>query len=123
MCATAKQISLKAFLESQTHWNRRIQIQFVLDDGYLVKLRPFVRTFLKEASSMFEIYICSMGGRHYVKKVAEFLDPDGTATTSTLGLLHGKISGENQKRTSIWFLDNSVILLLSMTLKVYGVIT
>lgn len=26
---------------------------------------------------MFEIYVCSMGSRYYVKKVAEFLDPEG----------------------------------------------
>ncbi|KAK0601665.1 hypothetical protein LWI29_026209 [Acer saccharum] len=26
---------------------------------------------------MFEIYVCSMGCRYYVKKVAEFLDPEG----------------------------------------------
>ncbi|TXG51414.1 hypothetical protein EZV62_023938 [Acer yangbiense] len=50
---------------------------FVLDDCYLVKLRPFIRTFLKETNSMFEIYTCSMGARHYVKKVTEFLDPKG----------------------------------------------
>ncbi|KAK3198055.1 hypothetical protein Dsin_021470 [Dipteronia sinensis] len=64
------------YLKEQTDSDTSNRNLFVLDDGYLVKLRPFVRTFLKEASSMFEIYVCSMGSRHYVKKVADFLDPE-----------------------------------------------
>ncbi|MCL7035124.1 hypothetical protein MKW94_027881 [Papaver nudicaule] len=40
------------------------------------KLRPFVRTFLKEASSMFEMYIYTMGERAYAMKMAELLDPE-----------------------------------------------
>ncbi|KAL5747381.1 hypothetical protein ACOSP7_024379 [Xanthoceras sorbifolium] len=50
---------------------------FTFNDQYLVKLRPFVRTFLKEASTLFEIYVCSMGNRNYVRKAAQFLDPEG----------------------------------------------
>ncbi|KAI9191339.1 hypothetical protein LWI28_007132 [Acer negundo] len=65
------------YLKKQTDLNASDGSLFVLDDAYLVKLRPFVRTFLKEASSMFEIYVCSMGSRYYVKKVAKFLNPEG----------------------------------------------
>ncbi|TXG66302.1 hypothetical protein EZV62_007577 [Acer yangbiense] len=65
------------YLKEQTDSDTSNGSLFVLNDCYLVKLRPFVRTFLKEASSMFEIYVCSMGCRYYVKKVAEFLDPEG----------------------------------------------
>ncbi|KAK4852357.1 hypothetical protein QYF36_023244 [Acer negundo] len=97
---------------------------FVLEgnDGYLVKLRPFVRTFLKEASSMFQIYVCSMGKRQYVKKVVEFLDPEGNYFDARL-IACEDFNGKQKKRTSILFLDKSVALLSLMTRKVYGVIT
>ncbi|KAI9186310.1 hypothetical protein LWI28_016095 [Acer negundo] len=65
------------YLKEQTDSDTSNGSLFIFNDCYLVKLRPFVRTFLKEASSMFEIYVCSMGCRYYVKKVAEFLDPEG----------------------------------------------
>ncbi|KAL5817938.1 hypothetical protein ACOSQ3_026316 [Xanthoceras sorbifolium] len=65
------------YLKEQTDLDTSNGSLFVFDDHYLVKLRPFVRTFLKEASTMFHIYVCSMGSRCYVKKIAEFLDPEG----------------------------------------------
>lgn len=44
--------------------------------GFLVKLRPYVRTFLEEAGAMFEMYICTMGSRDYAVQAAKLLDPD-----------------------------------------------
>ncbi|KAJ7955625.1 RNA polymerase II C-terminal domain phosphatase-like 4 [Quillaja saponaria] len=41
----------------------------------MTKLRPFVRTFLKEASEMFEMYIYTMGDRPYALEMAKLLDP------------------------------------------------
>lgn len=43
----------------------------------MTKLRPFVRTFLKEASEMFEMYIYTMGDRPYALEMAKLLDPEG----------------------------------------------
>jgi RNA polymerase II C-terminal domain phosphatase-like 3/4 len=43
----------------------------------MTKLRPFVRTFLKEASEMFEMYIYTMGDRQYSLEMARLLDPQG----------------------------------------------
>jgi RNA polymerase II C-terminal domain phosphatase-like 3/4 len=43
----------------------------------MTKLRPFVRTFLKEASEMFEMYIYTMGDRQYSLEMARLLDPRG----------------------------------------------
>lgn len=43
----------------------------------MTKLRPFVRTFLKEASEMFEMYIYTMGDRPYALEMAKLLDPQG----------------------------------------------
>ena len=41
----------------------------------MTKLRPYVRTFLKEASEMFEMYIYTMGDRAYALEMAKLLDP------------------------------------------------
>lgn len=41
----------------------------------LTKLRPFVRTFLQEASKMFEMYVYTMGERPYALEIAKILDP------------------------------------------------
>ncbi|XP_038710166.1 RNA polymerase II C-terminal domain phosphatase-like 4 isoform X2 [Tripterygium wilfordii] len=41
----------------------------------MTKLRPFVHTFLKEASAMFEMYIYTMGDRSYALEMAKLLDP------------------------------------------------
>ncbi|GLT85366.1 hypothetical protein SLE2022_035570 [Rubroshorea leprosula] len=43
----------------------------------MTKLRPFVRTFLKEASEMFDMYIYTMGDRPYALEMAKLLDPRG----------------------------------------------
>ncbi|XWS73299.1 hypothetical protein CRYUN_Cryun02cG0116400 [Craigia yunnanensis] len=49
---------------------------FLLDFMHMMtKLRPFVRTFLKEASEMFEMYIYTMGDRPYALEMAKLLDP------------------------------------------------
>lgn len=42
----------------------------------LTKLRPFVRTFLQEASKMFELYVYTMGERAYALEITKILDPD-----------------------------------------------
>uniref|UniRef100_A0A1D1YIC0 RNA polymerase II C-terminal domain phosphatase-like n=1 Tax=Anthurium amnicola TaxID=1678845 RepID=A0A1D1YIC0_9ARAE len=41
----------------------------------LTKLRPFVRTFLSEASRLFEMYIYTMAERSYALEMAKLLDP------------------------------------------------
>lgn len=41
----------------------------------MTKLRPFVGTFLKEASDMFEMSIYTMGDRFYAQQMVKLLDP------------------------------------------------
>ncbi|KAG5376236.1 hypothetical protein IGI04_040832 [Brassica rapa subsp. trilocularis] len=43
----------------------------------MTKLRPFVHSFLKEASKMFVMYIYTMGDRPYARQMAKLLDPKG----------------------------------------------
>ncbi|KAL1348241.1 hypothetical protein AAHE18_07G065800 [Arachis hypogaea] len=51
---------------------------FKLDKIHMMtKLRPFVRTFLREASQMFDMYIYTMGDRPYALEMAKLLDPQG----------------------------------------------
>ncbi|KAJ4712214.1 RNA polymerase II C-terminal domain phosphatase-like 4 [Melia azedarach] len=58
---------------------------FTLEDmGFLVKLRPFVRNFLEVASTMFEMYVCTMGSREYALEVAKLLDPDSKYFSSRI---------------------------------------
>lgn len=41
----------------------------------MTKLRPFVRSFLREAHNFFELYIYTMGDRPYALAMAKLLDP------------------------------------------------
>ncbi|EES05954.1 hypothetical protein BDA96_04G352800 [Sorghum bicolor] len=43
----------------------------------LTKLRPFVRGFLDQASSRFEMHVYTLGRQDYAKAVIDLLDPDG----------------------------------------------
>lgn len=47
-----------------------------LDCPMLVKLRPFVREFLREANKMFDLYVYTMGTRDYAIEVVKLLDPE-----------------------------------------------
>ncbi|WVZ73300.1 hypothetical protein U9M48_021625 [Paspalum notatum var. saurae] len=43
----------------------------------LTKLRPFARSFLAQASTMFEMYVYTLAGSVYAKDNVKLLDPDG----------------------------------------------
>ena len=45
--------------------------------GMLTKLRPFVRGFLEQASSMFEMHVYTLGNQVYAKAAIHLLDPNG----------------------------------------------
>ncbi|KAF8045143.1 hypothetical protein N665_5543s0002 [Sinapis alba] len=42
---------------------------------HLIKLRPFVHDFLKEAHKMFTMYVYTKGNRYYAESVLELIDP------------------------------------------------
>ncbi|KAI3951118.1 hypothetical protein MKW98_028522 [Papaver atlanticum] len=44
--------------------------------GRYIKLRPFIRTFLKQASSMFELYVYTMAPYGYAIDMARLLNPE-----------------------------------------------
>ncbi|CAL9243506.1 unnamed protein product [Arabidopsis halleri] len=43
---------------------------------FLIKLRPYVHEFLKEANEMFSMYVYTMGDRDYAKNVLKLIDPE-----------------------------------------------
>lgn len=45
-------------------------------DEYIVKLRPFVREFLQEASKLFTMYVYTMGCYSYAQTVLDLIDPE-----------------------------------------------
>ncbi|MQL74755.1 hypothetical protein Taro_007130 [Colocasia esculenta] len=46
--------------------------------GILTKLRPFVRTFLREAGAMYDLRICTKGNSAYAHRMTRLLDPEGS---------------------------------------------
>ncbi|CAH8313339.1 unnamed protein product [Eruca vesicaria subsp. sativa] len=47
-------------------------------DRYLVKLRPFLKDFLREADKMFTMSVYTMGTRSYAEAILQLIDPDRT---------------------------------------------
>lgn len=66
---------LKTLVRSQD--KKSLLLFWVKSMGIITKLRPFVRTFLKEVNEMFELCIYTMGNRCYARKMAKLLDPKG----------------------------------------------
>ncbi|XP_054822636.1 RNA polymerase II C-terminal domain phosphatase-like 4 isoform X2 [Prosopis cineraria] len=88
---------------------------FKLDYMHMMtKLRPFVRTFLKEVSEMFEMYIYTMGDRSYALEMAKLLDPKGE-------YFHSKVisrddgTQKHQKGLDIVLGQESAVLILDDT--------
>ncbi|KAL0479452.1 CPL4 [Acrasis kona] len=80
--ATSDPFIIEMFLHkygpNATHNSRDLHL-IVVDDGMvLVKLRPFVHTFLSGISDLFEVNIFTMGIRPYASAVASILDPNQT---------------------------------------------
>ncbi|CAH8280060.1 unnamed protein product [Arabidopsis lyrata] len=68
------------YLKSHTHSLQDVSggSLFMLEFMHMMtKLRPFVHSFLKEASEMFVMYIYTMGDRAYARQMAKLLDPRG----------------------------------------------
>ncbi|XP_078180935.1 RNA polymerase II C-terminal domain phosphatase-like 4 [Carex rostrata] len=55
-----------------------------LGDNMLIKLRPFLRTFLKEANKLFRMYIYTTREQDYATEVAKLLDPQCVYFPSTV---------------------------------------
>ena len=73
---------------------------FQMENDKLVKLRPFVRTFLEQASSLFEMYVCTMGTRCYAKAAVKLLDPDSKYFSSRI-IVREDFNGKDRKNLDL----------------------
>ncbi|KAK4604743.1 hypothetical protein RGQ29_012993 [Quercus rubra] len=80
----------------------------------MTKLRPFARTFLKEASEMFEMYIYTMGDRAYALEMAELLDPQREYFSSRV-ISRDDGTQKHQKGLDIVLGQESAVLILDDT--------
>ncbi|EPS63533.1 hypothetical protein M569_11249, partial [Genlisea aurea] len=85
----------------------------------MTKLRPFVRTFLKEASEIFEMHIYTMGERPYALEMAKLLDPGDTYFHSRI-IAQGDCTQKHQKGLDVVLGQESTVLILDDTEGVWG---
>ncbi|KAL2928485.1 RNA polymerase II C-terminal domain phosphatase-like 4 [Bienertia sinuspersici] len=80
----------------------------------MTKLRPFVRTFLQEASKMFEMYIYTMGERPYAIEMAKLLDP-GSMYFNSRVISQADCTQRHQKGLDVVMGQESAVLILDDT--------
>ncbi|KAL8502525.1 hypothetical protein ACS0TY_021605 [Phlomoides rotata] len=80
----------------------------------MTKLRPFVHTFLKEASNLFEMYIYTMGERPYALEMAKLLDPGDIYFNSKI-IAQGDSTQRHQKGLDVVLGQESAVLILDDT--------
>ncbi|XP_038972761.1 RNA polymerase II C-terminal domain phosphatase-like 4 [Phoenix dactylifera] len=80
----------------------------------LTKLRPFVHTFLKEASSMFEMYIYTMAERSYALEIAKLLDPEKVYFNSKV-ISQADCTQRHQKGLDVVLGAENIVLILDDT--------
>ncbi|XP_041998893.1 RNA polymerase II C-terminal domain phosphatase-like 4 [Salvia splendens] len=88
---------------------------FRLDRMHMMtKLRPYVHTFLEEASKLFEMYIYTMGERPYALEMADLLDPGNKYFHSRI-IAQGDCTQKFQKGLDIVLGRESTVLILDDT--------
>lgn len=80
----------------------------------LTKLRPYVHTFLKEASKLFEMYIYTMGERSYALEMAKLLDPERVYFSSRV-ISQADCTQRHQKGLDVVMGQESAVLILDDT--------
>jgi RNA polymerase II C-terminal domain phosphatase-like 3/4 len=80
----------------------------------LTKLRPFVKKLLKEASSMFEMYIYTMGDKAYAIEIAKLLDPDNIYFSSKI-ISNSDCTQRHQKGLDVVLVAETVAVILDDT--------
>ncbi|PKA50637.1 RNA polymerase II C-terminal domain phosphatase-like 4 [Apostasia shenzhenica] len=80
----------------------------------LTKFRPFVHTFLKEASTIFEMYVYTMAERSYALEIANILDPERVYFNSKV-ITQSDSTQRNQKGLDVVLGAESVVVILDDT--------
>ncbi|CAI9101890.1 OLC1v1000044C1 [Oldenlandia corymbosa var. corymbosa] len=95
------------------------QEQFFLNRGIykvervrkMTKLRPFVHTFLEEASKLFDMYVYTMGCRNYAVEMAKLLDPEGVYFNSKI-IAHENSTDKSKKGLDVVLGKENAVLIL-----------
>ncbi|KAL1813826.1 hypothetical protein DCAR_0626202 [Daucus carota subsp. sativus] len=88
--------------------------------SYLVKLRPFVQEFLKEASKLFEMYIYTLASRGYALGVARILDPDGVYFGSRIIASEDSTEKYEKSLDVVPGVDESFVVILDDLVRVWS---
>ena len=86
--------------------------------GMMTKLRPHVHTFLKEASTMFEMYIYTTADRRYASLMAEFLDPENVYFKSRI-IVREDLFAPDEKNLQLVLRHQHMVLVLDDTKHVW----
>ncbi|KAI3778922.1 hypothetical protein L2E82_08311 [Cichorium intybus] len=93
---------------------------FKLPSMHMVtKLRPFVHTFLKEASKLFEMYIYTMGERSYALEMANLLDPQKVYFDSRV-IAQNDCTQRHQKALDVVLGQENAVMILDDTEMVWA---
>ncbi|URE17958.1 RNA polymerase II C-terminal domain phosphatase-like [Musa troglodytarum] len=88
---------------------------FKLDSMHmLTKLRPFVHNFLKEASSIFEMYVYTMAERSYAMEIVKLLDP-GKVYFDSKVITQADCTQRHQKGLDVVLGAESIVVILDDT--------
>ena len=82
--------------------------------GMMLKLRPYVHTFLNEASTMFEMYIYTSADRRYASLMAEFLDPENVYFKSRI-IVREDLPAPDEKSLLLVMRHQRMVLVLDDT--------
>ena len=80
----------------------------------VTKLRPFVHTFLEEASKLYEIYISTLGSHSYAMKMAKLIDPGNIYFQSRI-ISRNDYTLKNQKSLDIVLGRESAVLIVDIS--------
>lgn len=84
---------------------------------FLIKLRPFVHEFLKEANELFSMYVYTMGNRDYAQGVLKLIDPKKVYFGSRV--ITRNESGYNAKTLDLVLADECGVVIVDDTLHVW----
>ncbi|XP_024930526.3 RNA polymerase II C-terminal domain phosphatase-like 4 [Ziziphus jujuba] len=84
----------------------------------IIKLRPFVRTFLKEASKMYILHVYTLANRSYASLVVNILDPRREYIKGRV-ISRNDVAQKNRKTLDVIPAPESAILILDDTKEVW----
>lgn len=80
-------------------------IQWNPEEPIVTKLRPFVHPFLKEASSMFELFIYTKASDSYARSMAKILDPENIYFCDNKKIISGETEPQPHGKKNLWLVE------------------